>query len=119
MNALSTTALRFVAGSAALLASACTSADVPSAYAATGDRAPVIVELFSSEGCSSCPSADAVLRDLSSSQSIAGAQVIALELHVDYWNYLGWSDPYSSAAFSMRQRKYSERGGKSGVYTPQ
>ena len=79
----------------------------------------VLVELFTSEGCSSCPPADALLRLVNGSQTNKGQLIVGISEHVTYWNSLGWSDPFSSSAYTERQNAYSARFQLEGPYTPQ
>lgn len=82
-------------------------------------RKAVVVELFTSEGCSSCPPADELLGHLRQDLAGKNIQVIPLGFHVDYWNSLGWKDRFSSADFSRRQEQYARSLGVDGPYTPQ
>lgn len=82
-------------------------------------RKTVVVELFTSEGCSSCPPADELLGRLRQEEFAQGLEIIPLGFHVDYWNFQGWNDRFSSADYSLRQQKYAERFGIEGPYTPQ
>lgn len=81
---------------------------------ALAEERPVVVELFTSQGCSSCPPADAFLGELAERDD-----VIALALHVDYWDYIGWEDVFADPAYTRRQHEYAYAGGRRMVYTPQ
>lgn len=82
-------------------------------------QVPVVVELFTSEGCSSCPPADEVLAKIDGQELAPGVEIVALGEHVDYWDRLGWRDRFSSAAFSARQEEYGRQFHLGGIYTPQ
>ena len=79
----------------------------------------ILVELFTSEGCSSCPPADDLLREIDGTQTSTGQLIVGISEHVTYWNSLGWSDPYSSDIYTSRQSSYGKRFGLESVYTPQ
>ncbi len=89
------------------------------ALAPSSDLQPVVLELFTSEGCSSCPPADAFLKQLDDAGHVNNAEIIAIEEHVDYWDNLGWRDPFSSHDWTARQEDYARSFGRDGVYTPQ
>ncbi|MEO6081277.1 MAG: DUF1223 domain-containing protein [Steroidobacteraceae bacterium] len=81
---------------------------------AAAPAGPIVVELFTSQGCNSCPPADALLGELN-----RRPEVLALALHVTYWNDLGWKDPFSQVAFDQRQNRYAQQIGRASAYTPQ
>jgi hypothetical protein len=113
------TLIRVIAGLwvAVTVAVVVTLASSPSSPAPAAARKAVVVELFTSEGCSSCPPADALLGRLRTESG--GAEVIPLGFHVDYWNSLGWQDRFSSPAYSRRQEDYARRFRLDGPYTPE
>jgi hypothetical protein len=102
----------------ALLALAVRSDAAPSPPAAAPANGPVVLELFTSQGCSSCPPADQLLSKLGSDPKLAG-RVIPLAFHVDYWDYIGWHDPFDAPRWSQRQQAYARAFHSNRIYTPQ
>ena len=97
------------------MAALAAAAVVASVRQADAQSPPIVVELFTSQGCSSCPPADKFLQELADTRE----DVLPLSLHVDYWDRLGWKDEFASPAISNRQRAYAHKGGRTIVYTPQ
>lgn len=96
------------------LAALCMAFGLSLAEKSAAQTSPVVVELFTSQGCSSCPPADALLHEFANR-----SDVIALALHVDYWDYIGWADTFASPAYTRRQRGYARAANRRMVYTPQ
>ncbi len=94
-----------------------TSATAPACTANSGSAIPAVVELYTSEGCDSCPPADRWFGSLK--EQAARGKVVPLAFHLDYWDYLGWKDRFADPAFGARQREAASRGGANVVYTPQ
>lgn len=117
MSARRKVAIFAAIGAVSAAAASCTQREAR-ASAPTGPASPVVVELFTSEGCSSCPPADRVLANLET-DAPPGTVVLPLAFHVDYWDSLGWPDPFAAARWTDRQRDYAATTGASGVYTPQ
>lgn len=103
---------------AAFLLAAALPAQAMECKAVSGDKTAALVELYTSEGCSSCPPADRWLSSLGA-KGYAPERVVPLSLHVEYWDYIGWKDPYAKRAFSARQRKLTQLQRLAFVYTPQ
>ena len=114
LNYLPPRALRRISMLIVLVAVVWGFAPLDRARAAMTAEPVVVVELFTSQGCSSCPPADAFLGELAERKGL-----LALSFHVDYWNYMGWKDPFSSPQMTQRQRNYSQQLGQRYVYTPQ
>ena len=116
---LSTILLLCAGGALVLFANRPQPGTMPFVQNDTGNSAsPILIELFTSQGCSSCPPADELLRTLGADPQYAG-RIVPLSYHVDYWNYLGWKDPFSKEAWTQRQANYVEAMGGATLYTPQ
>ncbi len=87
---------------------------ISASVAVAEESNPVVVELYTSQGCSSCPPADALMHKLAEQEDVIG-----LALHVNYWDYIGWKDEFADPAHTIRQQGFAQAGGRSMIYTPQ
>jgi hypothetical protein len=111
--------MRFLLMMASLLVLVLFGGQVRGKAAPSSGTGPVVLELFTSEGCSSCPPADKLLGELERRGSVNGRQILIMGEHVDYWDELGWKDRFSSHVFTQRQTDYARRLGVGSPYTPQ
>jgi hypothetical protein len=119
---LQATMLCFAASAAWFSTTPSHAQSAPTCSAKSAARVPTVIELYTSEGCSSCPPADRWLSQTIARQRSASndaVPTVALAFHVDYWDYIGWKDAFAQPAFSKRQSALARSGGASGVYTPQ
>jgi hypothetical protein len=113
------TAITAILIASALCALPAQTTKISKASATEAEPGAVLVELFTSEGCSSCPPADALLQQIAGKQTESGQLIVGISEHVTYWNQLGWSDPFSSDTYTERQNAYGQRFHLDSVYTPQ
>ncbi len=106
-----------IVGVACLILYADSSSDKTLLHSSVRSPSPVVIELFTSQGCSSCPAADRLLTRLGNGE--LRDQILPLSFHVDYWNYLGWKDPFAASSFTQRQYRYGDAFSLNSVYTPQ
>ncbi len=104
---------------ATLVAATAAAEPTSGATLSASDDSFAVVELFTSQGCSSCPPADRMLRQIEALAIAQQERVFVLSFHVDYWNRLGWRDPFSSPVYSKRQNLYARANGTDRIYTPQ
>src|SRR5215813_14463236 len=116
-SAMTPSSFLFLSLALVAVAAGCEAASPSSA--AAPENGPLVLELFTSQGCSSCPPADRLLSKLAAAGSLGDRALAPLSFHVDYWNELGWADPFSLPAWTERQHLYAQAIGDDRVYTPE